>query len=94
MTTNIEMLMSAVGAAALLVVPAVADARAHHHTAHQAGRAVHAHYDFVRRAPYAYGPTVTFPDGRSAGSDPDPLIRLELRRDFGRGKSSGAGGAQ
>jgi hypothetical protein len=65
MDKNLKVILSAVALAALVAAPAVAKSRTQHHTA---------------PAP-AYGYSTFNLPGQVLGTDPDPRIRSELRRD-------------
>src|SRR5258708_36161403 len=68
MTMNFKRLMAAAAVAALFGTPALAASHAQRH-------------ERVPQAPYAAShDTVTAPDGRVIGADPDPAIRFELNR--------------
>jgi hypothetical protein len=101
MSLNAKILISAVGVAALLAAPAVAKPRAAHH--HAVPRAAYARAPYVagpgsplpsgvyynKILPYSET-IITGPDGRYAGTDPDPRIRADLRRGGG-GTNSASG---
>jgi hypothetical protein len=99
MSTNLKILISAVGVAALLATPAVAKTRAHHHAAPRAAYAA-GRIQAAPASPYSgiyynkilpYNEMiVTNPDGRYAGTDPDPRIRADMRR--GGGGTNSANG--
>jgi hypothetical protein len=78
MSMNLKMLASAIGAV-LLVTPAVAKPRAHHHTTTRAAFAGPVHNSAV---PAYDEMIVTTPNGRRVvGTDPDRFIRSQMRRD-------------
>jgi hypothetical protein len=68
MKTNLKRLMAAATVAALSGSPALAASHVQRH---------------VPQAPYAASGVVTAPDGRAIGADPDPSVRLDMRRDSG-----------
>jgi hypothetical protein len=66
MDKNLKVVLSAVALAALVAAPAVAKSRSH--TEHTAPA-------------LAYGHSTVIQPGQVPGTDPDPRIRAELRRD-------------
>jgi hypothetical protein len=66
MNKNLKVLLSAVAVAALAAAPATA--KSHTHTEHSA-------------PPLTYGNSTFVLPGQVPGTDPDPRIRAQLRRD-------------
>jgi hypothetical protein len=66
MNKNLKVLLAAVAVAALAAAPAIAKSRTH--TEHSA-------------PPFAYGNSTFVLPGQVPGTDPDPRIRAQLRRD-------------
>ena len=69
---NTKMVLTAFGLTALVASPAFAQRPVHH------AAASHAYARVVTPA----NATVSAPDTRAIGTDPDAAIRFELRRDF------------
>jgi hypothetical protein len=68
MNSNLEVLMSAIGLAALVSTPVLAKQRAHN--GHPAP------------AQSSISSAVVSAEGRVIGADPDPAIRFEIQRDW------------
>jgi hypothetical protein len=71
MNTNLKVLLSAVALAALMAAPAVAKSRAQAHQTAPTQAQAHRNGPLVR----------DYLTGEYLGTDPDPRIRYELRRD-------------
>ena len=78
MNTNLKVVLSAVAFAALVTAPAVAKSRPRHDTA---PAEVHSKFTVIQAQGYR----------RVLGADPDPQVRLEMRRDGNSSWESGRG---
>jgi hypothetical protein len=95
MSTTMKLVISAIGVGAMLAAPAMARTRVHHPAVgHRAFGGAYARTPYgvpnndysVPRTGYKYfGPyderIVTMPNGTVLGTDPDPFIRNQMRRD-------------
>ena len=91
MSTTMKLVISAIGVGAMLATPAMARSPVHHpavgHRAFDGAYAGVPINDYsVPRTGYKYfGPyderIVTMPNGTVLGTDPDPSIRAQMRRD-------------
>jgi hypothetical protein len=76
MPMNLKVLIAATGFAALASSPVLAASHARHHHAAPAG---------------AVSNAIVAPTGQRLGTDPDPSIRFELRRDWSTGVGANSG---
>ena len=97
MSTTMKILISAIGVGAMLATPAMARTRAHHSAVHHrayngaygsgpyGGFIPNNDYSVPRTGYRYFGPyneaIVTMPNGTVLGTDPDPGIRAQMRRD-------------
>ena len=108
MSMTAKILISAIGVGVMLATPAVARTKHHpaaHHRAYSGAYGAYGPYGgFIPTDDYStprtgykyFGPyderIVTMPNGTVLGTDPDPSIRAQMRRD-GIGPNGNRGGA-